>query len=217
MIGARRDTRTVDDLRVVGPRHTLRYAAPGDAEALLALAADDAVTRFFSWGPYRSIAEPLAYIESLAAKRESGRLLEFVIVERGDDRPIGVTGLTEFSLRDRRAVVGSWLGREHWGTGANAAAKALVLALGFKLIGLNRVSAYSHVDNLRSEAALAKVGFVREGVLHAWHRHRGEPQDVAIHCLLRDRYLEGPLAAQAIEFAGELPHAFSVSPASAIN
>ena len=45
---------------------------------------------------------------------------------------IGVTGLSEFSLRDRRAVVGTWHGREWWGTGANRQSKTLVLALAFR-------------------------------------------------------------------------------------
>lgn len=196
------------DLVVSGPTHILRFAEEGDAERLLLLGGDPEVTRFFSWGPYRSIDEPLSYIRSLADKRADGSLLEFVIAERESGLVVGVTGLTEFSLRDRRAVVGSWLGRDYWGTGANFASKALVLALGFRHLGLSRVSAYSHVDNGRSHAALERIGFQAEGVLHSWHWHGGKPQDVTIHCLLRDRYAETEAATHAIEFAGAVPPAF---------
>ena len=90
------------DLQVIGDSHLLRFATPADAEQLLALASDPAVTRFFSWGPYTSIDQPLAYVESLAAKRANGSLLEFVVVERATGAVVGVTGLTEFALRDRR-------------------------------------------------------------------------------------------------------------------
>lgn len=197
-------------LQVVGSEYLLRYAEPDDAEQLFMLGSDPAVTRFFSWGPYASIDEPIAYIESLKAKRDLGALLEFVIVERATDLIVGVTGLTEFSLRDQRAVVGSWLGHRYWGTGVNRASKSLVLGLGFKRLGLGRISAYSHVRNGRSEAALSRIGFHAEGVLKSWHRHRGEPQDVTLHCMLRDQYLRTDLGRDEIEFVGKPPQQFVV-------
>ncbi|MBI5311489.1 MAG: GNAT family N-acetyltransferase [Actinobacteria bacterium] len=200
-------------MQVIGPDYLLRLATDDDAEQLFELGKDPAVTRFFSWGPYTSIDEPRAYIAALAAKRDSGALLEFVIVERATGAIVGVTGLTEFSLRDRRAVVGSWLGHKHWGTGVNLASKALVLHLGFEHLGLERISAYSHVRNGRSKAALERIGFHAEGVLQAWHWHRGEPQDVTLHCLLREQYLRTESAAHAIEVSGAVPPAF-VAPTS---
>lgn len=203
-----------DDLQVIGPRYMLRYATGDDARQLFELGADPAVTRFFSWGPYTSIEQPRAYIEDLRAKRESGQLLEFVIVERATDLIVGVTGLTEFSLRDRRAVVGSWLGHKYWGTGINFASKALVLSLGFGRLGLERISAYSHVRNGRSKAALERIGFHSEGTLLSWHRHHGDPQDVHIHCLLRDHYQRTEAARQEIEISGSVPEVFRV-PANA--
>lgn len=195
---------------VRGPRLRLRYATAADAPALLELGSDAEVTRFFSWGPYRELSEPLAYIDSLAAQRDAGERLEFVIADP-DDVPIGVTGLSEHSPRDRRAIVGTWLGRRHWGTGANRESKALVLALAFRGLLLERVSALASPDNGRSLAALERLGFVREGVLRAWHRHGGEPRDVAILGMLRSDYEAGPLAAAAVELDGEPPAAWRYS------
>ena len=192
---------------VRGPQLRLRYATPDDAPALLELASDPEVTRHFSWGPYREIAEPLAYIESLARQRAAGERLEFLICDPGD-RPIGVTGLSEFALRDRRATVGTWLGRAHWGSGANRESKALVLGLAFRTLGLERVTALASPDNARSLAALDRLGFVREGVLRSYHRHGSEPRDVAILSLLRPDWESSPLAAVPIEVEGEPPAAF---------
>jgi ribosomal-protein-alanine N-acetyltransferase len=198
-----------NDLTVTGSEYLLRLAAPADAEQLFELGKDPAVTRFFSWGPYSSIEQPLKYIEDLGPKRDSGALLEFVIVKRETDEIVGVTGLTEFSKRDHRAVVGSWLGHKHWGTGVNVASKSLVLALGFRELGLERISAYSHVRNGRSKAALERIGFVPEGILHSWHWHRGEPQDVHIHCLLREIYERSEIGSDEIEITGTVPAAFA--------
>jgi ribosomal-protein-alanine N-acetyltransferase len=194
---------------VRGPSLALRYAVPADAEALFELASDAEVTRWFSWGPYTDLEQPRRYIASLAGKRERGERLEFVIV--GGERPIGVTGLSEFSLRDRRAVVGTWLGREHWGTGVNRESKALILALAFRRLGLLRVTALAHPDNARSIAALERIGFETEGVLRAWHVHDGEPRDCAILRLMRDDFESGPLAAVPVTFEGEPPPQFVVA------
>ena len=192
---------------VRGPRLALRYAVAGDAPALFELGQDAEVTRFFSWGPYREQAEASAYIESLAGQRERGERLEFVIVD-GDDRPIGVTGLSEFSRRDRRAVVGTWLGRPHWGSGANAESKSLVLGLGFRRLGLLRATALVSTGNDRSRAALERLGFRFEGVLESWHVHDGVPHDLAVLAMMRERFESSELAALPIEFEGEPPPQF---------
>lgn len=196
------------DLQVIGEKYLLRLAVPDDAEQLFKLGEDPAVTRFFSWGPYTSIEQPLKYIEDLQAKRDNGALLEFVIVERESDKIVGVTGLTEFSKRDHRAVVGSWLGHKYWGTGVNVASKSLVLGLGFRHLGLERISSYSHVRNGRSKSALERIGFVAEGILHSWHYHNNEPQDVHIHCLLREIYERSEIGSDAIEITGTVPSGF---------
>jgi ribosomal-protein-alanine N-acetyltransferase len=196
-------------VEISGPTLTLRFATPEDAPALFALASDPQVTRFFSWGPYTSIEQPLAYIDRLAGQRERGEQLDVLIVHR-DAGPIGVTGLVEFSHRDRRAIVGSWLGRDWWGSGANTEAKALIARLAFEHLGLDRVGAYADVVNARSQAALEKVGFVREGVLRSWHRHGDSVHDVWMFGLLRDDFARSPLAAIPGELRGDLPPAFVV-------
>src|SRR5689334_13507201 len=92
-----------DPLVVAGPSLTLRYAVAADAERLLELGSDPAVTRFFSWGPYTDLAQPRAYIAELPGRRARGEQLDFVVVHR-DDGIVGVTGLSELSRRDRRAT-----------------------------------------------------------------------------------------------------------------
>jgi ribosomal-protein-alanine N-acetyltransferase len=183
---------------------TLRYARPDDASALYELGRDPDVSRFFSWRPYSEPQQATDFIERMREQREAGERLEFVIAGE-DDRPIGITGLSEFSQRDRRAVVGTWLGRQHWGTGANADSKALVLALGFRTLGLQRISAYAHPENGRSLRALERLGFTQEGTLVAWHLHDGERRDVRILRLLLEDWEASGLAARPVEVEGAPP------------
>ena len=190
-----------------GPTLILRYATPGDASELLELGSDAVVTRFFSWGPYVQIAEPLAYIDALAGQRERGEQLDLLIVHRVDG-PIGVVGLSELARRDRRAVVGTWLGRRWWGTGANREVKALVARLAFEHLGIERLGAYADVENERSQAALERIGFVREGVLRDFHRHGSRVRDVVVFGLLRSDWETSPLIDVPCSLEGAPPAAF---------
>jgi ribosomal-protein-alanine N-acetyltransferase len=190
-----------------GPTLTLRLPVPDDAPALLALAGDPEVTRWFSWGPYTSLEQPAAYIERLAGQRERGEQLDLLIVHR-EHGPAGITGLSEFSWRDRRAIVGTWFGRRFWGTGANRESKALVAHLTFAVLGLHRLGSYSNPENERSTRALLGVGFRHEGVLRHWHRHGERWLDVNVFGLLRDEWEGGALAAVPVTVEGEAPEAF---------
>ena len=199
-----------DPLVVTGPALTLRYATAADAPRLLELASDPAVTRFFSWGPYRSVSEPEAYIASLPGRRDRGELLDFLVVHR-EDGPIGVTGLSELARRDRRATVGSWFGHRWWGSGANFESKALIAALGFRELGMDRLTAWANTRNGRSQVALERVGFRREGVLRSWHRHGDQLHDVVVFGLTRPAWERSALREVPVEITGTAPPAFRVA------
>jgi ribosomal-protein-alanine N-acetyltransferase len=194
---------------VRGPRYSLRYLTADDAPALFELGRDRDVSRFFSWGPYREPSEALEFVERLERERESGSRLELAIVANGDGTLLGVTGLSELAPRDRRAVIGTWLGRPHWGSGANRESKALVLAMAFRALGLLRVTALASPQNVRSIAALERLGFVHEGVLRSWHVHGGVARDVAVLRMLRDEWDRTPLAEVDVAIDGEPPPAFA--------
>jgi ribosomal-protein-alanine N-acetyltransferase len=197
-------------LVVEGPRLVLRYATQDDAPRLFELARDPAVTRFFSWGPYTSLEQPEAYIASLPAKRERGELLDFLIVH-AEDGPIGVTGLSELARRDRRATVGSWFGHRWWGSGANLESKAMIAALAFDSLGLDRLTAWANTRNGRSQVALERVGFRREGVLSGWHRHGEQVHDVVVFGLLRRAWERSALRDVPVTVRGTPPPAFVVA------
>ena len=190
-----------------GPEITLRLPAPEDAPALYALARDPEVTRWFSWGPYRSVDEPLRWIAAQQARRDAGDQLDFVIEHR-EHGPIGITGLGELSRRDRRAMVGTWLGRDHWGTAANAQSKALLAHLAFEICALERLGAYSNPDNARSTRALGKTGFAHEGTLRGWHRHGERQLDVHVFGLLRAGWPSSPLHGVRATAIGTPPAAW---------
>ncbi|MFT4034354.1 MAG: GNAT family protein [Patulibacter sp.] len=203
-----------DHFSLHAPAMTLRIPAAGDATALFRLASDPQVTEWFSWGPYQETAEARAYLDRLPQQRERGTQLDLLQVHR-ELGPVGITGLSEFSYRDRRAMVGTWFGRRAWGIGANREGKALMAYLAFELLGLARLGAYANTENARSQRALEKVGFRREGVLRGWHRHGDRQLDVAVYGMLRADWQSGPLADIPVRVEGEVPAAFATLLAAA--
>ena len=200
----------MDDLALTGPTLRVRIPRDEDAAALFEQASDPEVTRWFSWGPYSSEAEARAYLARLAPQRERGEHLDLVI-EHLEAGPIGITGLGELAVRDRRAVIGSWLGRTWWGTGANHEAKALMCHLAFAVLGLERVGAYSNVEHARSQRALERIGFRREGVLRGYHRHGGRALDVVVFGFLRAEWEAGELPTVPVTVTGDPPRPFIVA------
>lgn len=196
-----------DHLALVGPTMTVRIPERADATALYRLASNPEVTQWFSWGPYQETAEARAYLDRLPDQRETGRQLDLLQVHHSKG-PVGITGLSEFSYRDRRAMVGTWLGRDAWGIGANTESKALMCHLAFSLLGLARLGAYANVENARSQRALEKVGFVKEGVLRGWHRHGDRQLDVAVYGMLPQDWRDGPLIDIPVRVEGAVPSSF---------
>jgi len=195
------------DLEVRGPNVRLRIPRAADAQRLFELAGDPEVTRFFSWGPYQDQSEAVAWLETLPQRRADGIALELAIVDP-DDWVIGVIAVLEVSKRDRRAVVGIWLGQAYWGTGASAESEALLAYLVFEPLRMERLGAWVDVRNPRSQRAFERLGYVREGTLRAWHRHGDERRDLVAYSLLREEWQQSALAAVKVEVRGEVPAAF---------
>jgi len=191
------------DLRIAGPELVLRRATASDAQALFDLGSDPETTRYMSWGPYTEIGQAERFIDGMDGQVERGEELG-LLVTRGNEI-LGLTAYTEPRPRDRSVVIGTWLGKAHWGTGVNTESKALMAALAFRGMGVERLSVYAAVTNERSRGALAKVGFTEEGTLRRFHRHGDEWHDLVIGSILRSEYPSGPLVSIPAEISGAVP------------
>lgn len=200
-----------EELTVSGPRVTLRYPHAEDARRLFELASDPEVTRPFSWGPYTRQAQAADWIAATARSRGEGFALEFAIADAADE-PVGVISLLELSRRDRRAVIGIWIGREYWGRGVGDEAQALLAQLGFGALRLERLSAWVDVNNRHSQRAFERLGFSNEGVLRSWQRHHDRPHDLISYSLLREEFKGSSMAATKARISGEAPDAWVCEP-----
>ena len=87
---------------------------------------------------------------------------------------IGGTSYIEPNAQHKRVEIGwTWYRPDHWAGAVNPECKLLLLAHAFDTLGLNRVQLVTDLLNTRSQAAIAKLGATREGVLRSHAITRG--------------------------------------------
>lgn len=109
-----------------------------------------------------------AWFDDALAERDAGRRVPFAVRCLADGAWVGSTSYLDVVLRHRRVEIGStWYHPDAWATAVNPECKLLLLAHAFDVVGVNRVALITDLLNTRSQAAIAKLGAVREGVLRA--------------------------------------------------
>jgi RimJ/RimL family protein N-acetyltransferase len=130
-----------------------------------------------------------AYAEHVEAQLANPTTVAFTV--RGDDgRVRGTTTLYDLVPAQGRVEIGStWYGRAFWGGRTNPATKLQLLEHAFDTLGLNRVALRCDARNLRSAAAIRRLGAVPEGVLRS-HRVAadGTVGDTAYFSIVRDEW-----------------------------
>jgi RimJ/RimL family protein N-acetyltransferase len=106
-----------------------------------------------------------AWFDDALAQRDADQKIPFAVRRLTNDELVGSTSYLDINLRHRRIEIGStWYNPEVWGTEVNPESKLLLLTHAFEVLGLNRVAFVTDSRNERSQAAIAKLGAVREGV-----------------------------------------------------
>jgi N-acetyltransferase len=103
---------------------------------------------------------------------------------------VGTSSLGEWDLPNERLHLG-WTayGPAWWGTVVNPACKLLLLGYAFETCGFGRVKIQTDLLNERSQAAIAKLGATREGVLRRHLRRAdGTWRDSAVFSVLIDEW-----------------------------
>ena len=105
---------------------------------------------------------------------------------------VGTSGLSEIDRWNESTHIGGTLyGRRWWGSQVNPEAKMLLLAHCFDDCGFGRVKIQTDLLNTRSQAAIARLGAVREGVLRRhMKREDGSFRDTVVYSVVKSEWPE---------------------------
>ena len=173
---------------------------PADARGLFAALDDERVyASGYGGGP---AGRPLdvdgmaAIVAAALADRERDQRLPYVVRLLEDSAlgaagtVVGTTSLGDWDLVNERAHIG-WTayGPPWWATAVNAECKLLLLGHAFDDCGFGRVKLQTDLRNERSQAAIARLGATREGVLRRHMRRAdGTFRDTVVFSILRDEW-----------------------------
>lgn len=151
-------------LEPLRPRHFAGLLAAGQDEAIFAhmgavLNTPEAVDRF---------------IMSALVAESKGEEYAFAVIRQADDQIIGSTRFMDVKEGTKNVEIGwTWYAQEAWGTAVNPEAKYLLLCHAFERWSAQRVYWKTDERNLRSQAAIKKLGAQYEGTF----RHHMQRRD----------------------------------------
>ncbi|WP_163507660.1 GNAT family N-acetyltransferase [Fodinicola acaciae] len=146
----------------------LEPLSPAHVDGLLAAADEDEVFRWLSVHRPTSRQESADLVTDILDQWDKGQRVPWVQVDLRDGREevAGSTSYYEINAANRTVAIGhTWLGRRFWRSPLNTEAKLLLLTRAFDELGAVRVVWHTDEFNERSQAAIARLGARREGLL----------------------------------------------------
>ncbi|MFG2671842.1 GNAT family N-acetyltransferase [Streptomyces sp. NPDC048445] len=175
-------------------RHVrLEPLSPDHLDDLFAAGGGDEEVWRWQGGPAPRTREELGEkLTALLAAARQGVYVPFAVVHRESGRAVGWTTYMDIDVANERLEIGStWYGRAYWRSAVNTETKLLLFTYAFEELGMGRVQLKTDHLNERSQAAIARLGARREGVLRRHRlRHDGSWRDTVYFSLLADEWPE---------------------------
>ena len=173
------------------------------AEALFAVAQNDEVWQYLAFDTPTTVDDLRRFITIALQNADRGVDVPFVIIHRADGKIIGSTRYMEIVPHDHCLEIGwTWIARDHWRSVVNTEAKYLLLRHAFEGLDANRVQLKTDLRNTRSQAAIARLGAVREGVLREHRIVKGNYRRSSVMFSILDREWPAVKAELEAKMAG---------------
>jgi ribosomal-protein-alanine N-acetyltransferase len=148
----------------------LREFGPGDLSDSLAIVGDDQVTRWLSFDS-RNEDQAAAMLEGITERARQEPRTEYylaVVLPGAEQRVIGFARLGLDGVKAGK--LGYAIRAAEQGRGYASDAARVLVAFGFRELGLHRISAAIGPDNSPSIALVKRLGFAYEGRIrdHVW-------------------------------------------------
>ncbi|KAB1935801.1 GNAT family N-acetyltransferase [Micromonospora sp. ALFpr18c] len=179
-----------DPVPLHGEHVRLEPLEAAHADDLHTATADDEVWRHLTVARPSAPAGTADVIAGALAAQHRGERVAWAQRSVTTGVVVGTTSYYEIDPERRSVAIGhTFLGRPWWRTGINTEAKLLLLGRAFDDLGAVRVVWHTDIRNVRSQAAIERLGATREGVLRM-HRQRpdGSWRDTVQYAMTVDEW-----------------------------
>lgn len=172
------------DVVIETERLRLRALTMNDYDGMVEIMSERDVTRFLLFFGYPINPNQVkTWLTTVTSPEENGMIF-WAINSKEDDRLLGTIFLTIDNF-NRKAEVGYWLAKSHWGRGLMPEAVWAVAQYVFETLKLHRLELTLMEENIGSRRVAEKVGFQWEGTWREGHQKDNTFRDVRIYGMLR--------------------------------
>lgn len=170
-------------------RLMLRPIALTDASAMYDYCSDDETVRLLSFDRHENVAQTKQIIEHVFLTKPQRNLPQaYAIVLRDNNQMIGTCDFIGV-INEDNAEIGYVLHKDYWNHGYMSEAVAKLIEVGFEVLGLRRVYARHHTQNIGSKRVIEKCGLIYEGTQREWKKNPdGTYSDLLCYSLLSHEY-----------------------------
>lgn len=196
--------------RIVTPRLVIRCYNPADA-ALLKEAVESSLEHLRPWMPWAAhypqpMQDTVEQLRRFRGQFDLGQDYIMGIFSRDESLVIGGTGLHPRGGEGAREI-GYWIRADQINRGYATEVSAALTRVGFEIEKLRRIGIHCVVENVRSAAVPARLGYVHEATLRRRIKHEDGFHDEMVWTMQAEDYPGSPAAQatyEAYDAAGRL-------------
>ena len=163
----------------------LRPIADADTDLIVKWRHTPSVVQNFI---FRRTFTPEMHRSWLAAKVATGQVVQYIIIDKADAKPVGSVYYRDIDGHNRSAEYGIFIGEESArGKGLGTETAKLFTDFGFAELQLHRISLRVLAENTAARRSYEKAGFVQEGIFRDMELLDGQYRDVVFMARLAEK------------------------------
>ena len=131
------------------------------------------------------------WIQSAIELRNQLKSIPFIVILKSSGEVIGSTRIQHIDYeRQSCEICATWFGTKAQRTFVNSDSKFLLLEYCFEVLKVMRVQIRADERNERSNRAIERLGFTKEGVIRKERRLHGVPRNIVVYSILDEEWPE---------------------------
>ena len=169
---------------LTGTAVTLRPITDADTDLIVKWRNTPSVVQNFI---FRQTFTPEMHRSWLATKVATGQVVQYIILDNADGKPVGSVYYRDIDNHNRSAEYGIFIGEEEYlGRGFGTETARLFTRFGLDVLKLHRISLRVLDGNEIARRSYEKAGFVTEGIFRDMVKLDGEYRDVEFMAMLKE-------------------------------
>lgn len=131
------------------------------------------------------------WVQSAINSRNELKSIPFIVVMKSTGEVMGSTRIQHIDYERQSCEIGAtWFGTKAQRTFVNSDSKFLLLEFCFEVLNVMRVQIRADERNERSNRAIERLGFTKEGVIRKERKLHGVVRNIVIYSILDDEWPE---------------------------